>query len=769
MKTMPVLPKSLLCTCLALLLGGMPSLVLAAESEDAQSTPGAKSQLSLERLFAQREFDSAPVPALVWSTKAAGYFVLEAEKPGEPKGIWFYPLPNGERRLVVAANAFVPEGTSEQLRVEGFTFSPDESHVLLYTNSQRVWRQNTRGDYWILNVPSGKLQKLGGDIEPSSMMFAKFSPDGTRVAYVHDNNLFVQSLDDLNISQLTLDGSSTCINGTADWVNEEELSLRDCFRWSPDGEQILFWQFDTSGVPEFSMVNYTADKYPRFTTFAYPKVGQTNSSTRIGVINSSGGDVLWVALPGDPREHYIPHAEWHPGGQSILLQQFNRLQTENRVFQFALGQNTLQHLFTEADAAWLENDNPVRWLDGGKSLLWLSERSGWRQVYRADIKPKSAGESATSLKKLTAAEFDVIEIESFPANSAWVYFSASPDDATQRYLYRVHLENGTIERVSPSDQAGWHTYNIAPDGKWAVHHFSTFSDPPTVDLIRLEDHSTIRVFTDNQVLRQRLQEVNLPSREFFKVSVDGLDFDGWVLKPSHFDASEKYPLLVHVYGEPYGQTVKDAWGGNRALWHWMLAEQGYVVISIDNRGTIIPKGRAWRKSVHRQIGTLASQDQATAIKKLVAQWDYIDPQRIGVWGWSGGGSMSLNAVFRYPDLYRTAVAVAPVPDQTLYDSIYQERYMGLPDDNAEGYRQGSPITHAKNLQGNLLIIHGTGDDNCHYQGVELLIDELVRHNKHFTVLPYPNRSHSIQEGDNTVVHFYTYITRYLRDHLLRTN
>jgi dipeptidyl-peptidase-4 len=285
----------------------------------------------------------------------------------------------------------------------------------------------------------------------------------------------------------------------------------------------------------------------------------------------------------------------------------------------------------------------------------------------------------------------------------------------------------------------------------------------------LEDHQVIRLFSDNQALRERLQATSLPQREFFKVQVEGFDFDGWCLKPSDFDPAKSYPLLVHVYGEPHGQTVRDAWGGSRALWHWMLAEQGYVVISIDNRGTIIPKGRDWRKSVHRQIGTLASADQAAAIKNLLSTWDFIDKNRIGVWGWSGGGSMSLNAVFRYPELYRTAVAVAPVPDQRLYDTIYQERYMGLPDDNEEGYRLGSPLTHAKNLRGNLLIIHGTGDDNCHYQGVELLMDELIRNNKYFSVLPYPNRSHSINEGDNTVPHFFAYITKYLEEHLLNAN
>ena len=316
------------------------------------------------------------------------------------------------------------------------------------------------------------------------------------------------------------------------------------------------------------------------------------------------------------------------------------------------------------------------------------------------------------------------------------------------------------------NQPGWHTYEVSPDATWAVHRYSTFTSPPVVELIRLADHRVVRVLSDNAKLREKLDKLDRPSVEFFRVDIgNGLLLDGWCLKPPAFDPSKKYPLMFHVYGEPHGQTVRDAWQGSRELWHWMLAQQGYLVASVDNRGTNSPRGREWRKCVHRQIGIIAPEEQAAATRALLQRWSFADSQRVGIWGWSGGGSMSLNAIFRYPELYHTAIAVAPNADQLLYDTIYQERYMGLPADNGDGYRLGSPLTYAKQLQGNLILVHGTGDDNGHYQGTEMLINELIAHNKRFSVMPYPARSHALNEGNNTVLHFYSLLTDYLQTHL----
>jgi dipeptidyl-peptidase-4 len=736
-------------------------LPIAALTNANETIPSDPALLNLDRIFVENEFKERSLGSYKWSQLTASYFTLEAPQ-GDGKGLDLVRnhAESGEKEILVPVSDFVPAGGSEPLQIDSFVLSSDESRLLIYTNSQRVWRQKTRGDYWVLEIgKSGSLRQLGGDVEPATLMFAKFSPDGSRVAYVRENNIHVQHLDGMKITSVTTDGSPTLINGTSDWVNEEELQIRDAFRWSPDGSSILFWQFDTTGVGQFHLINNTDDTYPKITSFPYPKVGGTNSSTRIGVVSSSGGEVRWLGLSGDSREHYIPQAEWSPDGKHILVQQLNRLQNTIRVMLADADTGTLHTIHTETDEAWLENENPVRWMAGGEKFLWLSERDGWRHVYLADTDGKG-------LERITKGDFDVIRIDAVDEANGCLYFSASPENPTQHYLYRQRLEGGKPERLSPDSQPGWHSSAFSPDSQWAMHTYSTFTQPPVVELVQMPDHQTLRVLEDNQKLHEKLSALKKPTAEFLKLDMgDGVLLDAWSLSPPDMAPSMKHPLLIHVYGEPASQSVCDKWPGERGIWHWMLAQQGYIVASIENRGTPVPRGRAWRKRAFRQIGILAAQDQAAGVRALLKLWPYADPASVGVWGWSGGGSMSLNALFRYPDLYSTAVAVAPNANQLLYDTIYQERYMGLPADNAENYRLGSPITHASHLQGNLLLIHGTGDDNGHYQGTEQLINELIAHNKYFTAVPYPNRSHAISEGDNTVRHFHGTITRYLHQHL----
>lgn len=733
---------------------------VAQETAVNQSDVATQKSLTIDRIFAGEEFKEQRLGVFKWVRGQPAYLTVESAE-GDPKRRQLVRVDceSGQKVVVATAAQLTPPGADVPLELHGFEFSDDQQQLLLYTNSQRVWRQNTRGDYWWLNLRSGQLKKLGGQAAPASMMFAKFSPDAQSVAFVRENNLYVQSLNDLQIRSLTNDGSATIINGTADWVNEEELEIRDGFRWSPDSRAIAFWQFDTAGVPEFTMIDNTSDKYAKTIRFAYPKVGQQNSAGRVGIASLDARTIRWMTLLGNSRENYIARMEWMPNGSGLILQQMNRLQNENRVLIADAVNGETRLAFVEKDAAWLENENPVRWIVPGKTLLWISELDGWRHAYEVDI-------NTGARKCLTPGEFDVIQIEAIDYQQGWLYYAASPDQPTQRYLYRVKLSGGAAQRLTPATDRGWNTYDIHPDGQFALHTYSTFRAPPQTRLMRLLDHAVVRELVDNRSLRDALANLEMPESEFLRVNVGhDMPLDAWCLKPPKFDPQKQYPLLLYVYGEPHGQTVRDAWQGARGLWHMMLAQNGYVVASVDNRGTMSPRGRAWRKCVHRQIGILASQEQAAAVGALLDKWPFADRQRVGVWGWSGGGSMSLNAIFRYPQLYQVAVAVAPVPNQLLYDTIYQERYMGLPDDNAEGYQQGSPLTFAKQLQGDLLVIHGTGDDNCHYQGVELLINELVAHNKQFSVMPYPGRSHSISEGANTTRHFYSLITRYLKEHL----
>ena len=745
------------------------SIVSLASPQEASVQTKAKdvgvdaSRLTIDRIFADKDFQEERLRQFSWSVTSSSYFTFK-QAGGESKGrdLVRVDCASGDEKIIAAAEMFIPTGLQEPIAIDGFEFSLDETKVLVYTNSQRVWRRNTRGDYWLLDLVSRQFKQLGGDAAPATMMFAKFSPDGKQVAYVRENNLYVQKLSDLQNVAITTDGSATLINGTSDWVNEEELDLRDGYRWSPNSSSIAFWQFDTTGVPEFTMIDNTSAKYSRAIRFAYPKVGERNSAGRVGVVNIATAreqKVKWLDVPGDPREHYIARLEWMPDGQELILQQFNRLQNINRVMLANARSGETRSVLTETEDTWLENENPVQWLKPGKEFLWISERDGWRHAYRAEIE-------TGKLECLTAGDFDAIKVEAVDAKNGWLYFAASPQNPTQRYLYRVAIGGGASQRISPANQSGTHTYDIAPNNEYAVHTYSTLSLPPVSELIRLSDHTVIRELTTNHVLKENFAKLQLPSTEFLKVDIgNDMSLDAWCLKPQNFDSKAKYPLLFYVYGEPHGQTVKDAWQGQRGLWHMMLAQQGYIVASVDNRGTMSPRGRAWRKCVHRQIGILASEEQAAAARTLLDRWPFVDRNRVGIWGWSGGGSMTLNAIFRHPDLYQTAIAVAPVPNQLLYDTIYQERYMGLPDDNASGYLNGSPLTFAKQLQGDLLLVHGTGDDNCHYQGVELLINELITQNKPFSVMPYPGRSHSISEGTNTARHFYSLLARYLDEHM----
>lgn len=740
--------------------------LLLSDLHCAEADLAPAADLTVARIFSGSQTALQDPGMVVWCPRTtSSYITVRASAsllPGSGQDdttIVRVDINSGAETVLVTTAELTLAGQTTPLVIDALQIASDEAKLLISTNSQRVWRQKTRGDYWVFDLVRRTLTRLGGEAKPATLQFAKFSPDGSRVAYVRENNLYAQQLDTLAIVPLTTDGSPTCINGTGDWVNEEELSLRDCFRWSPDGQSLAFWQFDTSGVPQFHLINNTADLYPQVTSFAYPKVGQVNSATRIGVVPVGGGTVRWMAIPGDPREHYLASMQWFPAGAQLLVQQFNRLQNTNRVLVADARTGTTTEVLVERDAAWVENNGDVLWADGGKSFVWLSERDGWRHAYLVSA-------DGATCRPITTGSWDVIGIEAVDEAQGLLYFSASPNDATQRQLFRVPVTGGLPVRLSPTDQSGWHTYAVSPDARWAVHTRSTFTTPPVVTVIGLHDHAVQRTLADNAALIATMAAVRKPTTGFMQVDIGGgTSLDGWFIHPPELDRRRKHPLLVYVYGEPAGQTVRDRWGGQGHLWHWMLAQAGYLVVSVDTRGTHAPRGRAWRKSIYRQIGILPPEDLAAATRALLQRWEFADPQRVGVWGWSGGGSNALHAIFRYPELFHTAIAVAPNADQRLYDSIYQERYMGALSDNADHYRLGSPLTHAHQLRGNLLLIHGTGDDNGHYQGSEKLINELVRHDKAFTIMPYPARSHSLAEGDNTTAHFYGLMTRYLASHL----
>jgi dipeptidyl-peptidase-4 len=718
------------------------------------------SNLTVERIIGSDEFRTEGFGPVRWLDDGSGYTSVEPGPSKNGQDLVRYDPATGEREVLVSSQVLTPSGSAEPLGIADYWWSRDGQKLLVFTNTRRVWRLNTRGDFWVLDRPTGKLTKLGGDGPESTLMFAKFSPDSTRVAYVRENDLYVESLANGEIVRLTSDGSPRRSNGTTDWVYEEEFSLRDAFRWSPDGQSIAYWQIDDDGLSDYLLVNTTDDLYPRLTRIPYPKVGTTNPACRVGVVAASGGPTRWVELPGDSRDFYIPRMDWAGSSREIVLQRLNRLQNTNEVTLADAKTGRARVPFTERDPAWLDVVDDLHWLDDGAAFTWVSEFDGWRHVW-------VNSRDFSGDKLATPGPYDVLDVLRVDGARKELDFLASPENATQKYLYRGSLDGkGEAMRLTPADQPGTHAYQISPDGRWAIHTHSSFDVPPRIELVSLPDHAVKRVFTDNGRLRAKLTALRPTATEFFQIDIgEGVVLDGWVIKPVDFDAARKYPVIVHVYGEPAGQTVLDQWGGTNTLWHRLMAQRGYVVLSVDNRGTPAPRGRAWRKSIYRQIGILASSDQAAALRALERQLPFLDPERVGIWGWSGGGSMSLNAIFRYPELYSAAVAIAFISDQRLYDSIYQERYMGLPADNPDGYRDGSPITYADRLQGKLLLIHGTGDDNCHYQSCERLVNRLVAANKDFRLMAYPNRSHGIHEGENTSRHLYELMTRFLQENL----
>ncbi|MEP6707209.1 MAG: S9 family peptidase [Pyrinomonadaceae bacterium] len=754
-------------------LAGIFLLMLLMAAQLYAQPPAQQAESDLLTLDAVFTYRPKSLNAVQWQANGSGYLTLEpSASKREAPDIVRYDAVTGERTILISAENLVPPGGAAALVVEDFEVSPDGQKLLLFTNTARVWRSNTRGDYWVVDLKTWKLHKLGGDAKPSTLMFAKFSPDGTRAGYVRENNIYVEGLAAGGITQLTRDGSRYLVNGTFDWVYEEELFCRDGWRWSPDGKQIAYWQLNSEGVKEMLLINNTAGLYPVITSFPYPKAGEMNSAARAGVISVTGGSTRWFNVPGDPRDNYLARMEWADSSDEVIIQQLNRLQNTNSVMMGDARNGNVRPIMTEKDDAWVDvawgdidwdkrglARGEVEWLDKGKRFLWASERDGWRHIYSISRDGKDA-------KCITPGNFDVIGVDQVDEPRGRLYFTASPANATQRYLFSVRLNGeGKAERLSPANQPGMHSYTISPHGDLAIHTFSTFNTPPLIDIVKLPQHTTQRMLIDNRELRERLSKLKQVPSEFFRVDIgEGVQLDGWMMKPPDFDPSKRYPVLFYVYGEPWGQTVLDSWGGTTLMWHKMLAQQGYIVMSVDNRGTPAPRGRAWRKVIYRRMGIVNSGDQADAVKAII-KWPFVDAARVGIWGWSGGGSSSLNAIFRYPDLYHMAMAVAPVPDLHYYDTIYQERYCRRPQDNPEEYKQSSPITFAGQLKGQLLVVHGTGDDNVHYQGTEALINALVAANKPFTIMSYPNRSHGIYEGRGTTRHLYGLLTRYLNEKL----
>lgn len=700
--------------------------------------------------------------SIKWSEEGNSYFRVEKSQ------IVQYTLPENEPKVIVTKEQLTFPGSKSSIKFSYYAFSDDQQKVLLFTNTKKVWRLNTKGDYWVLDLQTDSLTQLGKTLPESSLMFAKFSPDGKSVAYVSDNNIYVEDLTTSQIKALTTNGTVTLINGTFDWVYEEEFFCRDGFRWSPDSKSIAYWQIDAGHIKKFYLINNTDSIYSQVIPIEYPKVGEDPSSCRVGVVTIADATTTWMEIPGDPVQHYIVRMEFIPDSNQLLIQQLNRKQNQSKLILADITTGISQLIYEESDEAWIEVFQPgnpysidftnkFTWLNEAKSILWASEKDGWRHLYQVNL-------DGNPEKLITKGKYDIIDVTYVDPKEGFLYFMASPDNATQNYLYRTKLDgSGKAELLSPKVLKGTHSYSFSADGQYAYHAFSNHFTKPAREFITIPDHMALSEEESIIAILDSIQQT--PTTEFFTIKTkDKVEMDGWMVKPKNFDPKKKYPVLFFVYTEPAGANVTDRYGVSRnSLYGGDMADDGYIYISLDNRGTPVPKGREWRKSIYRKIGQINIQDQAMAAGEIL-KWDFVDPERIAVWGWSGGGSATLNLMFQYPEIYKTGIAIAAVANQLTYDNIYQERFMGLPQENMEDFVNGSPITYAKNLEGNLLYIHGTGDDNVHYQNAEMLINELVKHNKQFQFMPYPNRSHGIYEGEGTLSHLVTLYTKYLKTH-----
>ncbi|MDP4212054.1 MAG: DPP IV N-terminal domain-containing protein [Bacteroidota bacterium] len=699
--------------------------------------------------------------ALVWSADGNGFY---HEEDG---GISKTSLPAGNEEPLLNASDLTPAGKEAALEIRYFVFSSDFNKLLVYTNARKVWRYETRGDYWVYDFSNHSLKQLGSSLPSSSLMFAKFSPDGKKAAYVSGHNLYVEDLGTHKIKALTRDGTRKLINGTFDWVYEEEFDCRDGFRWSPDSKAIAFWQIEDSGTRDYLMLNTTDSVYSHVVPVEYPVAGQLPSPYKVGVVNIAEDHIRWMHIPTDARlGSYLPRMEWADNSQELIVQHLNRQQNQSDVLLCRVRDGSSKKILAEKDSAWIDIisrwDDDYRmggwdWLQQGSEFIWPSEKDGWRHLYRVSRDGKKQ-------TLITPGNYDVMNISLINEKENLLYFMASPENATQKYLYRCNLDGkGKAERVTPANEQGTHGYDLSPNGQYAFHSFSNYYTPNSGEWISLPFHRTLPGTVG--IKTPRVSDSLASPISFFKIkTADGVTMDAWMKKPVPFDPSKKYPVLFEVYTEPGSQTVLDYYGiGGNPLYQGDLSKDGYIYISVDNRGTPAPKGADWRNSIYRKIGRLNIHDQAMAAREIM-KWPFVDSSRIAVWGWSGGGSATLNLMFQYPDIYKTGIAVAALCNLLTYDNIYEERYMGIPQEAYDGYVKGSPISYARNLQGNLLYIHGTGDDNVHFNNAEMLVNELIKYNKNFQYMPYPNRTHAINEGPGTREHLQGLYTRYLREH-----
>jgi dipeptidyl-peptidase-4 len=701
----------------------------------------AEAEERLRAIFERGEFNAKSFRA-TWLRDGSGYTVLEPAPGANGRALVSYDAASGKRTVLASPSQLVPPGATEPLAIEGYVLSPDGSWLLLQTS--RGETRSRAADFWILERTSGTLRRLGAGVLNS------ISPDGRRILYSDQGNLHVYDLRRDRVIALTRDGVvDTVSNGRA--------------VWSPDGKRIAYVQSDSSNVRLRPMLIPTDPSYPEVRYVRFARAGETIPTLRVGVVDAQGGETGWLSIPAPAEGFYFGQVSWAGNSHELMVEKLSRFRDKREFLIADVRTGAVTRIFHESDPAWVvasyRRNAGLEWIRGGRAFLVLSEKDGWRHAYIVSRKNKEQA-------LLTPGASDIIQRVMVDEAGGWFYYLASPDNATQQYLYRVRLDGtGKSERVTPADQPGTHEYDFSPDAKWAFHTYSTFDIPPVTELVQLPEHRVVRVLEDNSELREKTAPLIPRPTEFLQLDIGGgVVLDAWMIKPRDFDPSRKYPVFVHVYTEPHNQTVLDRWSGRNSFYR-MIADLGYLVVSIDSRGTPAPKGAAWRRAIFPSLGPLSTKEHAAGMKELGRVRPYVDLSRVGITGGSGGGSNTLNAMFREPDVYHVGIALAPKPQPHLYNAWFQEIYMNTPEVNPEGYRRSAPINFAEGLKGDLLIIHGTGETNTHLEITEGLVDRLIELGKTFDYMTYPNRNHVIRGGKGTSLHLRMLMVRYLLTHL----
>lgn len=743
MKITRIIP--VLCSFIVLISALPP--VYAVDST-AALLAGAESRL--RAVYETGEFADRPFRA-AWLPDSSGYTSLEPSSGTGVRELVRYDAASGERTVLIPESQLVSPGAAEPITIEDYAFSLDGSRVLLMTNERQDDKNDLRiADFHVFDLRSGSLQDIVTGADAVSMGYG-FSPDGRRVLYAVREDLIAYDLKSRRTIPLTTDGVINAVS------NSRAL-------WSPDGARIAYVQADSSAVGLRPMIDPDEPTYPEVRWSRFARAGSPIPSLRVGVVGADGGPKRWIPIPAAAADFYIGQLYWTNDGE-LLVEVFSRVRDAREFLLADIRTGTVTTLYKETDPAWVAGSRgggELDWFDGGKKFVLLSEKDGWRHAYIG-----SRGGAAPSL--LTPGPGDIIARVKVDEKKGWFYYLASPENATQKYLFRIRLDGtGKPKRVTPADQPGTHTYDFSPDARWAFHTYSTFDSPPRTELVEMSEHRVVRVLEDNGALRAKLASWIPRPTEFFKLDIGGgVVMDAWMIKPRDFDPAEKYPLFIYVYGEPAIQTVLDDWYSRQGhrMFHRVIADLGYLVVSIDNRGTPAPKGAGWRRAGYPNLGPLSTEEQAAGLQALCRHRPYIDPSRIGIWGRSAGGTNTLNALFRKPDLYHVGIAVVPKPQPHLYSAGFQEIFMRTPQENPKGYAESAPINFAEGLKGDLLIIHGTGETNTHLQIVEGLVDRLIELGKRFDYMAYPNRNHELLEGRGMPLHLRMLMTRYLIEHL----